>query len=82
MKFYDLKTEYLVDDKDFAQRFSNKNNMKSETAVIESNIRNYIFSAPIAELEKGSSTTIEVLKSLKVNGENAQISWVREESVW
>ena len=82
MKFHDLKTEYLVDDKDFAQRFSNKNNMKSETAVIESNIRNYIFSAPIAELENGSSTTIEVLKSLKVNGENAQISWVREESVW
>lgn len=79
MKFYDLKSEYLVTDEIFKSRFNEKEK-KADYAVVESNLRNYIFSRPIAELDNGAY--IEVIKSLKANGDNAQISWVKEESMW
>lgn len=83
-KFYDLKPEYLISDEDFRQSYSpetaKKQNKGDSKAVIESNLRNYIFAGVVKSLNDGAY--IEVIKSLKVNGENAQISWVKEERVW
>lgn len=80
MKFYDLKPEYLVDDADFRAILAKKGVKAPEAQKVESNLRNYIFAKPISELNK--EACIEVVKSLKINGENAQISWVQQESVW
>lgn len=84
MKFCDLKPEYLVSDEDFRHSYSpetaKKQKKGDEKAVIESNLRNYIFSGVVKSLNDGAF--IEVIKTLKVNGENAQISWVKEERVW
>lgn len=79
MKFYDLKLEYLNSDEEF------KHIIKAEThdknsALMESNLRNYIFGGIVRSLNEGAY--VEVIKTLKVNGENAQISWIKEESLW
>lgn len=76
-KFYDMKPEYLVSDEEFRNSFKDQ---KSEKAKVESNLRNYIFSSVVKSLDE--SAFIEVIKTLKINGENAQISWVKEESLW
>ena len=85
MKFYDLKPSYLVTDEDFRLSFKSetdksKNSKKNNEMNIESNLRNYIFSGIMKSLNDGAY--IEVVKTLKINGENAQISWVKEEQVW
>lgn len=76
-KFYDMKPEYLVSDEEFKNSFRDQ---KSEKTRVESNLRNYIFSSVVKGLDE--SAYIEVIKTLKINGENAQISWVKEESLW
>jgi hypothetical protein len=76
-KFYDMRPEYLVSDEDFKNGYTN---LKSGKAVSDSNLRNYIFSGAVNGLNNGAC--IEVIKTLKMNGENAQISWVKEESMW
>ena len=85
MKFYDLKPSYLVTDEDFRLSFNletdkSKNYAKIQEMNSESNLRNYIFGGVTKSINDGAY--VEVLKSLKVNGENAQISWVKEEQVW
>ncbi|CAI2365322.1 unnamed protein product [Moneuplotes crassus] len=80
MKFYDLKVEYCLDDTRFLNISTKKNIKSKEAMTIESNLRNYIFAKAIDELNKDAY--IEVIKSLKINGENAQISWVQQESAW
>jgi hypothetical protein len=76
-KFYDMRPEYLVSDETFKNSYTN---LKTEKAIADSNLRNYIFSSAVNELNNGAC--IEVIKTLKMNGENAQISWVKEESIW
>ena len=83
MKFYEMKQEYIVTDKDFSTYLA-KSEPKTRGERIdkqeESNLRNYIFAPVIQALGKGHC--IEVLKTLKANGKNAQVSWVESEGLW
>lgn len=82
MKFYDLKQEYLCTDEDFANFLDSgaKSKGKKIDKKVENNLRNFIFSPVVHSLKEGHY--VEVLKTLKVNGENAQISWNAQEGLW
>jgi hypothetical protein len=82
-KFFDLKLRYLLDDKSFKHMYNwkNKNTKCRKEAYVESNTRNYIF-APIVEQLEEENGQVELIKTLKVNGENAQISWLEKEGLW
>jgi len=82
MKFYDLQPEYMLDDETFRSEhnFLTRNSKRASEDHMNANIRNYIMGNVVSSLDQGAY--IEVVKTLKVNGENAQVSWVDSEGIW
>lgn len=81
-KFFDLKLHYLLDDQSFKGMFSwkSRDTKSRKEAYTDSNTRNYIFAPIVQQLEENGQ--VELIKTLKINGENAQISWLEKEDLW
>ena len=63
-KFFDLRYEFISPE----QRF------EDEKLPVEHHMqKNYIMAGPLRAIKEGHS--VEVLKTLKANGENVQVSW-------
>ena len=70
-KFFDLRYEWI----DPEQRFDDQ-----KTSVEHHMQKNYILAGPLKALMEGHR--IEVLKTLKANGENVQVSWCERVQSW
>ena len=68
-KFFDLKPEYLEDEESAQQ-------LRSE----EASIRGYVLFEAKRHLHRGGR--VEVVQTVKANGENAQISWHPSLALW
>ena len=66
MKFFDLRREYLEEGKVLSRD--------------DQNLKNYILSGPYNAIQSGYQ--VEVLKTLKANGENVQISYCKPIDSW
>jgi hypothetical protein len=62
-KFFDVKIDYVSKEKRY----------KEELNEFESDVKNLTFAGAKKAILEGSK--IEVIKTLKANGENCQISW-------
>lgn len=70
MKFFDLRLNYV----------SREERMKSITHVYHNQEKNHILAPPLQAIQEGHQ--VEVLKTLKANGENVQISYHKESQSW
>lgn len=64
-KFFDMRYEYISPE----QRFDDKC-LEQDSNHME---KNYILAGPLRAILEGNE--VEVLKTLKANGENVQVSW-------
>lgn len=70
-KFFDLRYEWISPE----QRFDD-----SKTPVDHHMQKNYVLAGPLRALLEGHK--VEVLKTLKANGENVQVSWCQAVESW
>lgn len=70
-KFFDLRYEFISPE----QRFDD-----AKTSVEHHMQKNYILAGPMQALLEGHK--VEVLKTLKANGENVQVSWCEAVQAW
>jgi hypothetical protein len=68
-KFFDLSLDYVT-----------KEYSKSELGEFEFNLKSYMLDPVKEALKQGK--TIEVLETLKANGENVQVSWNSDIEAW
>jgi hypothetical protein len=71
-KFFDMRYEYINE----SQRFDDK----CLDTVGYHMEKNYILAGPLKAMLEGHE--VEVLKTLKANGENVQVSWNAETKAW
>lgn len=71
-KFFDMRYEYINSE----TRFSDSS-LEEDGHHME---KNYILAGPLKAMLEGHE--IEVLKTLKANGENVQVSWNRAVQAW
>ena len=67
-KFFDLRYEFISTE----QRYENERNIEPGHHMQ----KNYILASPLKAIKGGNK--VEVLKTLKANGENVQVSWNEE----
>ena len=70
-KFFDLRYEFISQE----QRYEG-----DKIPVDHHMQKNYILAGPLKAIKEGHS--IEVLKTLKANGENVQVSWCKRVEAW
>ncbi len=77
-KFYDIKVDFIND-----QRYNEQLFQKNAGPFIanELNMRNYTL-GPLYDILSNNQGSVTILKTLKANGENAQISYVQEIQSW
>jgi hypothetical protein len=73
-KFYDVKIEFIND-----QRYNNK--LGGQFTEAERNMRDYTL-GPLNQFMAGGLGSITILKTVKANGENVQISYVKDLECW
>jgi hypothetical protein len=71
-KFFDMRYEYINSE----TRFSDSS-LEEDSHHME---KNYILAGPLKAMLEGHE--IEVLKTLKANGENVQVSWNKAVQAW
>ena len=70
-KFFDLRYEFISPEERF----------KDDKMPVDHHMqKNYILAGPLRALMEGHR--IEVLKTLKANGENVQVSWNSQVQAW
>lgn len=74
MKFFDMRMSYIGKE----QRHSQP--QKDGRSSLLANEKNYILAPVLKALAEGSK--VEVLKTLKANGENVQVSFCKEVAAW
>jgi hypothetical protein len=71
-KFFDMRFEYINAETRF-----NDNSLEEDGHHME---KNYILAGPLRAMLEGHE--VEVLKTLKANGENVQVSWNEAAQAW
>ncbi len=77
-KFYDIKVDFINDQRYNEQLFQKNGGTFTPN---ELNMRNYTM-GPIYDILSNNQGSVTILKTLKANGENAQISYVPEIQSW
>ncbi len=77
-KFYDIKVDFINDQR-YNEQLSQKN--IGTFTPNELNMRNYTL-GQIHDILSNNQGSVTILKTLKANGENAQISYVPEIQSW
>lgn len=70
-KFFDLCYEFISP----TERF-----LDEKLSVVKQNLKNYIMAGALKSILSGFQ--VEVIKTLKANGENAQVSWNSVVKAW
>lgn len=77
-KFYDIKVDFINDQRYNEQLFQKNGGVFTTN---ELNMRNYTL-GPLYDILSNNQGSVTILKTLKANGENAQISFVPEIQSW
>jgi hypothetical protein len=70
-KFFDIRIEFISEDSRYDNTILN---------LLSSYVKNYILAGPLKTILSGHN--VEVIKTLKANGENAQVSWNPDVNAW
>ena len=69
-KFFDLRYEFISPEQRYDEKLETDHHMQ----------KNYILAGPLKAIKDGDK--VEVLKTLKANGENVQVSWNEDVKAW
>jgi hypothetical protein len=76
-KFFDMRYEFISEEGRFDDGILNSCNASGEMMHME---KNFILGGPLKSILGGK--TVEVMKTLKANGENMQVSWNHDSQAW